>query len=473
MKRLWNKISYLGIHQKDTGLEQRTLILSNQLNLIMLTTMICLLILISIMCYLENETYGIGSLRVLLLLIVNLVNLTLSYFKYPKFGRISLIFLPPIIFLIFPTLIGFVEEESFTYYPFILIAFSVLPQLLLVPDREKLLCRISLVYYGLLLLFIERILLLFASEDFEIVNIIRGFFIYFKASQICIFVFLQFAVFYLRRLNIRFEQDLNEKNRTLDRQNEELKATLNQLKITQLQLIQLEKMSAIGTLTSGVAHEINNPLNFISGGLDLINESNVREELSKNKKTADDFNSAIHIIREGVVRATKIVDTLMNFSYKNSSELTLTDIHQIIENTLMFCNANIPANISVRKDYRLKYKVPVYQDKIHQVMLNIIENAIAAIQSKNRSDGEILKFSTDSIDHNNKKKAMIRIENSGPKIPDHIIDKIFDPFFTTKDPGEGTGLGLSIAYSFIKEHNGTIEVENVKEGVRFTVVLPV
>jgi len=473
MRKLWNKLSYLGIHEKDTGLKQRTMILSNQLNFIMLITMIGLLIFLTVMRRVEDSTFGVGSLRVLLLLIFNLVNLCLSYFKFPNFGRISLIFVSPLIFLIFPTVIGFVEEESFSYYPFILIGFSVLPQLLLVPVREKFLHWFSIIYYGLLLLFIEKILIFFMPEEFVIVKIIEGFFVYFKAAQICIFVFLQFAVYYLRKLNIKFEKDLNEKNTTLDTQNEELKETLNKLKITQKQLIQLEKMSVIGTLTSGVAHEINNPLNFISGGLDLINESNIREEIKKSSKTFDDFNTAIQIIREGVIRTTKIVDALMNFSYKENSLLKPMDIHQIIESTLLFCNAKIPVDISITKEYHLKYEVPVYQDKMHQVLLTIIENAIASIRSKKKLNKESIIFSTDTVEQDHEKKAIIRIENTGPKIPDNIKDKIFDPFFTTKDPGEGTGLGLSIAYSFILEHHGTIEAENTKRGVRFSIELPI
>ncbi|MGD2035580.1 MAG: ATP-binding protein [Bacteroidales bacterium] len=472
MKKLWNRVSYLGIGDAGTGLEQRTIILSNQLNFIMLITMFCILLLLTFMNSLEQSKPGIGSLRVLLLIIFNFMNLIAAYFKYPRFGKILLIFAPPLIFLFFPTFIGFVEEESFSYYPFVLIAFSILPQVLLVPDKEKIVFRIAVVYYALLLLFIERIMIFFMPEEFEIVKIIKGFFVYFKTSQIAIFIFLQMAVFYLRQLNIRFEKDLNEKNQTLDQQNEELKEAINKLKITQLQLIQLEKMSAIGTLTSGVAHEINNPLNFISGGLDLISESGIGEELGKKSKKAEEFNTAIHIIKEGVVRASRIVDTLMNFAYKDQSELKSTDIHQIIENTLLFCQANIPSGISIKKDYRLKYEVPVYQDKMHQVLLNIITNAIDSIQSKKILNNEWISFYTESVEQDDRRKAIIWIENTGPEIPEDIIDKIFDPFFTTRDAGEGTGLGLSIAYSFIKEHQGTIQVENTNEGVRFNIEIP-
>lgn len=473
MRILWNKISYLGIQEKDTGLERRTMILSNQLNFIMLITMILALIFLSVMREIEGSAFGIGSLRVLLLLIFNLINIALSYFKYTKLSKILLIFISPLIFLIFPTLIGFVEEESFIYYPFILIAFSILPQLLFVLDREKLMYRISIAYYGLLLLFMEKILIAFMPENFAIVKIIEEFYVYIKVVQMGSFIFLQFAVFYLRKLNINFEQDLNDKNKILDEQNEELKKSISRLKITQRQLIQLEKMSAISTLTSGVAHEINNPLNFISGGLDLLNENDIKEELSTKSRALDDYNTAIHIIREGVIRASKIVDTLMNFSYKSQSILEPMDIHQIIENTLLFCNANIPATISIKKDYHLKYDVPVYQDKIHQVILAIVENAIASIQSKITSDKEIISFYTSDAEFNGEKNAIIRIENTGPNIPEDIIDKIFEPFFTTRDPGEGTGLGLSIAYSFLKDHSGTIEVENTKDGVSFNIKLPI
>lgn len=473
MRKLWHKISYLGIEGNKTELEQRTLILSNQLNIVMLITMFCLLIFLSVMKLIEDSSFGIGSLRVLLLLIVNLVNLGLAHFNRSKLSRLILIFISPVVFLIFPTMIGFVEEESFAYYPFILIAFSILPQLLLFPSREKFILRISLVYYGLLILFIERILIHYMPENFPIVESIEGFFVYFKAAQIAIFIFLQFAVYYLRKLNMEFEQNLNDKNQTLDIQNDELKRALDKLKITQQQLIQLEKMSAIATLTSGVAHEINNPLNFISGGLDLINESKIMEQLEKKGNSKDDFITAVHIIREGVLRATKVVNTLMHFSYKDNSVLKPIDIHQVIENTLLFCSSLIPEEISIQKDYRLSYDVPLYQDKMHQVLLSIIENAVASIQTIKPLNEQKICFYTRAVEDGDEKKAVISIENSGPKIADDVITKIFDPFFTTKDPGEGTGLGLSIAYSYIKEHFGTIEVKNTEKGVRFTIELPI
>lgn len=474
MRKLWHKISYLGIEDNKTRLEQRTTILNNQLNAIMLITMFCLLIFLTVMNLVEGTPYGIGTLRVLILLLVNVINLSLSYFNRSKFSRILLIFMSPVIFLILPTLIGFVEEESFTYYPFILIAFSILPQLLLIPSKEKFIHRISIVYYGFLLLFIERILIHFMPEDFPIVESIKGFFVYFKVAQIAIFAFLQFSVFYLRRLNIKFEQNLNEKNQMLDKQNEELKQALEKLQITQQQLIQLEKMSAIGTLTSGVAHEINNPLNFISGGLDLLNEIKMKEQLNKKRsRSQDDFDTAVHIIREGVIRASKVVNTLMNFSYKDNSVLKPMDIHQVIENTLLFCNSLIPEEISIQKNYQLCYEVPIYEDKMHQVFLSIIENAIASIRTEKSLNGHYISFHSDYSENGDVKKARISIENSGPKIPDDVINKIFDPFFTTKDPGEGTGLGLSIAYSFVKEHSGTIEVNNTENGVRFTIELPI
>ncbi len=137
MRKLWNKISYLGIQEINTGLDRRTMILSNQLNFILLITMFWGLILLSILHLIEKEPYGIGDLRVLLLIIFNSINLGLSYFKFTKLSKISLIFVSPLVLLIFPTLIGFVEEESFAYYPFLLIALSILPQLLFLPVKEK------------------------------------------------------------------------------------------------------------------------------------------------------------------------------------------------------------------------------------------------------------------------------------------------------------------------------------------------
>ena len=244
-----------------------------------------------------------------------------------------------------------------------------------------------------------------------------------------------------------------------------LEETLETLKSTQQQLVHSEKMASLGTLTSGIAHEINNPLNAISGGMYML------ENLTDKKS----MESARSMIREGFDKTHKIVKALMTFSGSDKEKPVKSDLHEIIDNTLLFIRSRLGEHIRIIADYRLKRTVPIFPDRLHQVLLYVFDNAIYAIQQKEQMKDEFIRISTWEVKARTaaETKAVIEICNSGPGIPDQDISNVFDPFFTTKDPGEGTGLGLSISYSLIQDHNGEIEVHNVPDGVCFVITLPV
>jgi signal transduction histidine kinase len=177
-------------------------------------------------------------------------------------------------------------------------------------------------------------------------------------------------------------------------------------------------------------------------------------------------------MKEGIDKAVNIIKSLMSFSFSGKSIPKKTDIHKIIDNTLLFINHKLDDNIVIEKDYNLKEQIEVYPDKIHQVFLNILDNAIYAIKSKESPNKEKILISTQLYEEKNDRYAIINIFNTGPKIDENDIHKIFDTFFTTKDPGSGTGLGLSISYSMIRDHAGEIKVENKQNGVEFSLILP-
>jgi signal transduction histidine kinase len=263
-------------------------------------------------------------------------------------------------------------------------------------------------------------------------------------------------------------ESLNEKNAELIAQHEELYTTLEVLKNTQSLLIQSERMASLGTLTAGIAHEINNPLNFINGGVYIIDDifHSINKNLAENLK--DDCNNGLEMIRQGFERVNKIVQSLTAISSDSKSLLKLTEINSVIDNTLLFLNFKISENIKIIKEYQLEDKVPVFTDKIHQVFVNILDNAIHEVSQKQEAKKEII-IATNRINN----KACIKIFNDGPPIEEDLLKKIFDPFFTTKDPGKGTGLGLFIAYSMIMDHKGTIHAQNTKKGVCFTIEIPI
>jgi two-component system, NtrC family, sensor kinase len=262
-------------------------------------------------------------------------------------------------------------------------------------------------------------------------------------------------------LVIRSYRKIEEKNRLLEKQKEALQAA-------QQQLVQSEKMASIGTLTAGVAHEINNPLNFISGGLTIVKE--VQDKLNWEGREAEEkrCQMATKMAFDGLDRTAGIVKALMTFSHRGGSKKVESDLHEIIDNTLMFLNSKISDDIQIIKQYTLERPVAVFPEKMHQVVMNIIDNAIFAVNI-NPSRPKIITISTWMKGGN----MVLSFSNTGPPIPEEHLARLFDPFFTTKDPGRGTGLGLSICYTLVSEHEGEIEVRNTPEGVTFTVNIPV
>jgi len=253
-------------------------------------------------------------------------------------------------------------------------------------------------------------------------------------------------------------EEMYNKNEIINNQNNELKATLQHLKETQAQLLHSEKMASLGILTAGVAHEINNPLNYIMGAYEGLQ---AEQGDTKNER----IQILLHALKTGLDRAANIVKSLNQFSRNNQNIYEKCDIHEIIDNSLIMLQNKLKDRIEIEKKYT---KDPlVIQGNVgnmHQVFLNILSNAEQAIPEEG-----IIVIKTSRTEEN----IIIEISDSGQGIAKEHIKKITDPFFTTKDPGKGTGLGLSITYNIIKEHNGFLEFESEEnKGTCARIILP-
>jgi C4-dicarboxylate-specific signal transduction histidine kinase len=252
-----------------------------------------------------------------------------------------------------------------------------------------------------------------------------------------------------------------EKNKIVQEQKEEIENTLMHLKTTQAKLIQSEKMASLGILTAGIAHEINNPLNFIMGGYTGLKNELELHNLDKNKR----ISVFLKGIMTGIERATAIVSGLNKLNRDNDNYDENCDIHAILDNCLAILQNKFKNRISIIKNYN---KDIIFTKgntgKLHQVFINIISNAIDSIEQ----NGEI------QIETNvNDNILDIVIKDNGCGISTENLKKVIDPFFTTKDPGKGTGLGLSISHSIIEQHKGYLQIEStIKKGTKVLVHLP-
>ncbi len=264
--------------------------------------------------------------------------------------------------------------------------------------------------------------------------------------------------------------EIQHQSEELHQKNVELEELLAELQSTQQQMIQSEKMASLGILTAGVGHELNNPLNFISGGIVILQDIlEDMEEHSVSSEIINRYKEAADIVKMGSERAAAIVKALNTFSRKSKEEKTECCIEELVENLLIFLKAKIGTEIKVQKNVVKVDNALVYPDKMHQVFLNILDNAIDAMNSSANKGEKILTISNSQYGDT----LEFVVENTGTHLSEEVMNHLFDPFFTTKAPGKGTGLGLAIVYNLVKEHNGSIRAENTRTGVKFVIQIPV
>jgi PAS domain S-box-containing protein len=267
---------------------------------------------------------------------------------------------------------------------------------------------------------------------------------------------------HLKELVDKKTEELQSANNILAQQKEELVTTLNELQTAQKHLVQSEKMASLGILVSGVAHEINNPLNFIHGGIIYLEEF-----ITENfPNYINELKPVIEGINTGVSRTANIVKSLNQYSRNDNLSFSECDVHEIITDCLIILQNQFRDKIDVQKIFTQENFVIIGNEgKLHQAFLNILANSSQAIKNKGN-----ISISTE-IDN---EFIKISISDDGEGISQENIKKIFDPFFTTKDPGKGTGLGLSITYNIIKEHKGKIEIESeLSKGTNVKILLPI
>ncbi|BAY27715.1 response regulator receiver sensor signal transduction histidine kinase [Calothrix sp. NIES-2100] len=298
---------------------------------------------------------------------------------------------------------------------------------------------------------------------------------------------------------IRVHLQLHNSQKVLEQRTSELSQALDNLKQTQMHLVQSEKMSSLGQLVAGLAHEINNPVNFIYGNLkpaeehiqDLITFVSLYQECHPQphpkiqawmeevdvEYVAEDLPKLLNSLKLGSDRIRQLVLSLRNFSRLDESELKPADIHAGIDSTLLILQHRLKASpehptIQVIKDYGKLPMVECYPSQINQVVMNLLSNAIDALEESRVNSTPKITIRT-CVTNNN--WITIAIADNGIGISEEIRSQLFDPFFTTKPIGKGTGLGLSISYQIItQKHNGKIYCYSTPgQGTEFIVEIPV
>ena len=274
-------------------------------------------------------------------------------------------------------------------------------------------------------------------------------------------------------------------NLVLQEQKQKVETTLQELQITQKQLIQAEKMASLGELTAGIAHEIQNPLNFVNNfsevSTELIDE--MKDELKKRnyedaEEIADDIKQNLEKINHHGKRAADIVKGMLQHSRSSSGVKEPTDINALCDEYLRLSYHGLRAkdknfNATLKTDFDATIgNINIIPEDIGRVVLNLINNGFYTVDEKKKSGVENYEPTVSVSTIKLKDKIEIRVTDNGNGIPQKVLDKIFQPFFTTKPAGQGTGLGLSLSYDIVKAHGGEIKVETKEgEGTTFIITL--
>ena len=297
----------------------------------------------------------------------------------------------------------------------------------------------------------------------------------------------------------KFSEQLEEKNlqitenlRDLNDKNAELAEAYSALKATQSQVLQQEKMASIGQLAAGVAHEINNPIGFITSNLNSLGkylsrmsdfihlqrralaspgDASLREEVRQKEKSLkmsfilDDSMKIIEESLDGSERVQKIVQSLKSFSRSDDGKRAPADINECFESAVNIVWNEIKYKAALKRELGLLPQTLCYPNQLNQVFMNFLINAVQAIE--NQGTISVRTWHEDG-------SIWVSVSDTGCGIPPEVVSRVFEPFFTTKEVGKGTGLGLSISYDVIKRHDGDIWVESTPgHGTTFTIRIPV
>lgn len=298
---------------------------------------------------------------------------------------------------------------------------------------------------------------------------------------------------------VRTHLELRRTRRELKRKNKRLKSAISDLKNAQVRLIQSEKMAALGILSAGVAHEINNPLNFIKTSMlslqrdvdDLVKVATLGDSLWRNsigpegveirqlqeeieyETILSEIPGLFRSILEGIRRTEEIVRSLRTFARQDETISRAVDIHEIVDSALIMLRNRYKKIAQVEKDYGSLPPIPCYVGKLSQVMINVLANALDAVEKKGSAGPHQITIKTEMTERDKRQYAVIHVSDTGTGIPEELVLKVFDPFFTTKAVGKGVGLGLFITRNIIHEHRGFIEVSSEPgQGATFSIFLP-
>ena len=417
---------------------------------------ILLFTVVVILLHIEGDLIPI-TYRYHALVALGLFSVVFIRLGWIRIAKVITLVVPPIALLLLPTFCKLVQEEFFFWFPYVPVALSLIPHFILHPIRNRYALWVTLLFYFLLVLCMDNLMIYFSNPDEQIVDIVKANRFYYNLIPIFIFVFVNLSLGLLFRQNTRYEEIM---------------------KIQQQELSQAEKMASLGTLAAGIAHEINNPLNFISGSLHALNTimgeyvKTQPEVTPKRQRLLGQMEQIMKSSFEGVHRASEIISSLKFFASPVREEKRVCDLEKLLYPVMLELQSGLPADTELQQKIQHGLRIRCYEEPLQQAFANILNNAVEAIEEKEKKENEYIELVAEKDPKNRVPLVRISISNSGPPIPENELKQVFDPFFTSKEAGKGSGLGMTISYMIISEHQGTIRIRNLEGGVQVDIFLP-
>jgi len=418
---------------------------------------ILLFSMVVILLHTSGEELLPVSYRYHALILHGIVMLLLVRFRLFMLAKLLILWVSPFLLLILPPLAGIYSDEFYFWFPYVPIGLSLVPHFILHTTRERPALIICLLSYLLLAIFISDFMMLLSDGSEKIIPIVLENKFYYGLIPVIIYLFVNLTLGLVFAKNRRYEQIMIKQ---------------------QDELIQAEKMASLGVLTAGIAHEINNPMNFISGGIHAT--STLKNELLKLEGELSQEKSALYEQMdkimgnslEGVDRVSNIVTSLKFFANPGKANKQEHDLNQLLYSVLLSIEKKIPYNITLTKNIPDETTIYCYDKQLQQVFIHILLNAVQVLEESKDDKKKIIDISVAEAKKENREVTCISISNNGPHIPEDEIKLIYDPFYTINNAGKGKGLGMAISYMIIKEHQGWIEARNENDLVIFDVILP-
>jgi signal transduction histidine kinase len=494
MEKIWSTISYLGLKDNSESASKRDVILTNRINFVIFMLAVLLTIVTTVIRELNQSEFTIHTKKILVLMIFCGFSFLFSAKGLFALTKINLVFTPLFVIILLPIFFGAIQQMDFIYGPIIILSLSLIPQLVLDPQRERKIYFFTLLFFLLVVALFDNLLVYFSPDELPITTVTHSFHEYYKTVFISSFLFFHAALFYLREQAFKYERELKtvnlileqqrdeiaDKNEELEQQHEEILtqsheletinrhleerviAELSKNRKKDVMLIQQSRQAAMGEMIGNIAHQWRQPLSAVA-----VIIQNIQEAYNYNEINREYLENKVKQSMELIDYMSQTIDDFRNF-FKPEKSPSIFNVREVVNKCISFVRETLRSN-NIEYEFHASEDIFVkgFSNEYSQVVLNLISNAKDILVERKMKNPkiEITLFRKEE-------KSYLYVADNGGGIAPEIKEKIFTPYFTTKEQAMGTGIGLYMSKTIIEKNmGGSLTFMDIEGGTEFCVVL--